>query len=134
SRQNYSGSRQEAPSWSDGYQFFQGDAVNIQWVGELAKKFSNHVADNKLSSSQLRAFYNEFIRIRDITADATEKNILIRLLEAKISYRHTARKSDMPVAMVEFISNLVNQIGDDPVKFKQACYIMEAVVCFFPKK
>ena len=133
-RQNYNNPRQEAPSWSDGYQFFQGDAVNIQWVGELAKKFSNHVADNRLSSSQLRAFYNEFLRIRDITADATEKNILIRLLEAKISYRHTARKSDMPVAMVEFISNLVNQIGDDPVKFKQACYIMEAVVGFFPKK
>jgi len=133
-RQNYNNPRQEAPSWSDGYQFFQGDAVNIQWVGELAKKFSNHVADNRLSSSQLRAFYNEFLRIRDITADATEKNILIRLLEAKISYRHTARKSDMPVAMVDFISSLVNQIGEDPAKFKQACYIMEAVVGFFPKK
>jgi|BioPla2DNA2_1021312.scaffolds.fasta_scaffold68595_2 CRISPR type III-A-associated protein Csm2 len=133
-RQSNRAPQQGATRWNDGYEFFQGDKVNIAWVGELAKKFSQYVADNKLTSNQLRAFYNEFLRIRDITADATEKNILIRLLEAKINYRHTARKGEMPVAMVDFVSNLVEQIGDNPEKFKQACYIMEAVVGFFPKK
>ncbi len=133
-RQRDRASQQAPTQWDGGYEFFKEGKVNIDWVGKLAKKFSQYVSDNKLTSNQLRAFYNEFLRIRDITADATEKNILIRLLEAKINYRHTGRKGEMPVAMVDFVSNLVGQIGDDPEKFKQACYIMEAVVGFFPKK
>lgn len=133
-RQQYGQSSGDKHRWTEGFKFFLGDKLNPQWVGDHAKQFSIMMAKNGLTSSQLRAFYNEFIRIRDITADAEEKNVLIRLLAAKISYRHTARKKEMPEDMVEFISNLVDQIDNSTEKFKKACHVMEAVVGFFPKK
>lgn len=120
--------------WDKGFEFFSGDKLNIKWVSEYAKDFSQLMADNRLTGTQLRGFYNEFLRIRDITAPQTERVILIKLLAAKMSYRKTAKSSEIPDDMLTFISELVEQIGESETRFKDACYVMEAIVGFFPKK
>lgn len=118
------------------FDFFVGDSLNPEWVGDKIRAFANQLSGRKgsLSGTQLRAFYNEFLRIRDLTADASEKLILIKLLSAKINYRRTAKASDIPEEMVDFVTELVEQIGQSELRFKQACYLMEAFVGFFPKK
>ena len=117
------------------YDFFIGDNLNPEWVGVKIRNFASKLSEGKgsLSGTQLRAFYNEFLRIRDITADISEKVILIKLLAAKITYRRTAKASDIPEDMVDFVTQLVNQIGSSEKRFKQACYLMEAFVGFFQR-
>lgn len=133
--QNKSYDRRPAPrNWDKAFVFFDGDKLNIKWVSEYARDFSQLMADNGLTGTQLRGFYNEFLRIRDITAPQTERLILIKLLAAKMAYRKTARSSDIPQDMLTFITELVEQIGEFESKFKDACYVMEAIVGFFPKK
>ncbi|HNZ07402.1 MAG TPA: type III-A CRISPR-associated protein Csm2 [Candidatus Cloacimonadota bacterium] len=116
------------------FNFFDGDKIRTEWVSDSIKAFANLMQERRLSGTQLRAFYNEFLRIRDITADTNEKNILIKLLAAKVSYRRTAKGTDIPEEFVTFVSTLVDQIEDSDSRFKQACYIMEALVGFYPKK
>ena len=123
-----------SPNPQSHYVFFQGDQIKSEWVSESIKRFATDMQDKKLSGTQLRAFYNEFLRIRDITADNAEKAILIKLLAAKVTYRRTARATDIPDEFVTFISDLVDQIGESESRFKQACYVMEALVGFYPKK
>ncbi|MCD8479081.1 MAG: type III-A CRISPR-associated protein Csm2 [Candidatus Cloacimonetes bacterium] len=130
---NY-GNKSPIRRWDKGFEFFSGDKLNIKWVSEYAKDFSQLMADNRLTGTQLRGFYNEFLRIRDITAPQTERVILIKLLAAKMSYRKTAKSSEIPDDMLTFISELVEQIGESETRFKDACYVMEAIVGFFPKK
>jgi len=114
--------------------FFDEGKIRPEWVSGSIRDFANLMQEKRLSGTQLRAFYNEFLRIRDITADATEKHILIKLLAAKVSYRRTAKGTEIPEEFVSFISGLVDEIGDSDSRFKQACYIMEALVGFYPKK
>ncbi len=133
-QQNRSSGNRQQESWGKGFIFFEGDQVKLQWVSEYANDFAKLLAANKLSGTQLRAFYNEFLRIRDIPADSLQKNVMVKLLAAKITYRKTATARDIPDDLVSFITEIVNQIGTSETKFKQACYIMEAIVGFFPKK
>lgn len=131
----YGKSYSDAPKkWTKGFTFFENDKLNIKWVSEYAKEFATIMAENKLTGTQLRNFYNEFLRIRDITAPDTEKLILIKLLAAKLSYRKTANATSIPDDLLTLVSSLVEQIGDSKEKFRDACYVMEAIVGFFPKK
>jgi CRISPR/Cas system CSM-associated protein Csm2 small subunit len=119
--------------WDKGYEFFKGDELNVKWVSEYARDFSDLLSDNDLSSTQLRSFYNEFLRIRDLTATPHEKVILIKLLEAKVTYRKNSG-GKIPNEIIDFICCLVNQIGDSEVRFLRSCYMMEAIVGFFQDK
>ncbi len=131
SYQNDNYSNKPAPiRWDKGFDFFTGEHLNVQWVSEYAHQFANNLSNYGLTTTQLRAFYNEFLRIRDITASSEEKIILIKLLEAKLTYRKNSG-GKIPDDMLAFMRNLVDQIGDSESKFRKACYMMEAIVGFF---
>ncbi len=101
------------------------------------KFFGKHKKDkmleDALSSNQLRNFYNEFLRIRDLPADNKTKLVQIKLLEAKVRYKKTNSPKEMKQIFVDFITELIKQIGDSIEKFNNSCLIIEAVVGFFPK-
>ena len=121
--------------------FNEDDSVKLEWVSDKAEKFAknlsypNNTAREKgISSSQLRNFYNEFLRIRDLPKGKEEKFALIKLLYAKIKYKKTSRPNEIKTDFVNFIKELVNQIGTSEKRFNNACLIMEAIVGYFPKK
>ncbi len=126
------------------FEFFEEDgSVKLKWVYNSAEKFSNDLSkfvkkqrwndERPLSSNQLRNFYNEFLRIRDLPSDDKSKLVQIKLLVAKVKYKKTNSPRDMKQIFVDFITELVEQIGDSIEKFNNSCLIMEAVVGFFPK-
>ena len=131
---NYNNQPRQGSSWTQGYNVFVDGKLDITWVADKAQQFAIFLDKTTLSGTQLRAFYNEFIRIRDIQSSPIEKQILIKLLAAKISYRHTAKSTDIPQELLRLIESIVEQIDGDVERFKQACYVMEAIVGFFPKK
>lgn len=98
------------------------------------KNKDDKLVEDALSSNQLRNFYNEFLRIRDLPSDDKTKIVQIKLLEAKVKYKKTNSPKEMKQIFVDFITALVNQIGDSIEKFNNSCLIMEAIVGFFPKK
>ncbi|MDD5624844.1 MAG: type III-A CRISPR-associated protein Csm2 [Candidatus Cloacimonetes bacterium] len=116
--------------------FFNPDgSLVLDWVGEKARQTSEQMAraTPQLTSTGLRNFYNEFLRIKDLPeSHKQEKIILIKLLVAKVEYKKTTKK--VPFIFVEFINQLVKEIGESTERFEKACLIMEALVGFNPKK
>lgn len=131
---SYNNQPRQSPSWTQGYDVFVDGKLDITWVADKAQQFAIFLDKTTLSGTQLRAFYNEFIRIRDIQSSPIEKQILIKLLAAKINYRGSGKNAEIPSALIRFIESIVIQIDSDFDRFKQACYVMEAIVGFFPKK
>ena len=117
--------------------FFNSDgSLNLDWVGDKARKkaeeFSKVLHNNKsmLSSTGLRNFYNEFLRIKELPEGYDEeKKILIRLLVPKVEYKKNNKT--VPKIFAQFINELVNEIGDSIERFEKACLIMEALVGFY---
>ena len=117
--------------------FFKEDgSLILDWVGEKANITSKDFSDKKMSSTGLRNFYNELLRIKQLpTEHKQEKLILIKLLVAKANYKEINskdRRSKIPHEFTIFITKLVKEIGEDIKKFENACLIMEAIVGFFP--
>ncbi len=116
--------------------FFTNEgALNLDWVGEKAMRTSADICNARhgLTSTGLRNFYNEFLRIRDLPASHTaEKIVLIKLLVAKVQYKKTTGK--VPDIFAHFIEQLVTEIGESIDRFEKSCLIMEALVGFNPKK
>jgi len=109
--------------------------LNPEWVKKEAQQLSHQLARQKngMTTSSLRNFYNEFIRIRNLPKNNdAEKRILIRMLVAKVNYKKTTAK--VPDDFVKFVSVLVEEINDDLDRFEKACYIMEAIIGYNPKK
>jgi len=94
---------------------------------------TDKMVENALSSNQLRNFYNEFLRIRDLPSDDKSKLVQIKLLEAKVKYKKTNSSRDMKQIFVDLITALIKQIGNSIERFENSCLIMEAIVGFFPK-
>jgi CRISPR type III-A-associated protein Csm2 len=116
-----------------GHFFKEDGSLMLDWVGNKAKLVSEDFSDKQLSSTGLRNFYNEFLRIKQLpNKHIEEKLILIKLLVAKVHYKEI--NSKVPHDFTEFITKLVNEIGEDMKKFENSCLIMEAIVGFFPKK
>jgi len=117
--------------------FFNSDgSLVLDWVGDKARKkaeeFSKVLHNNKsmLSSTGLRNFYNEFLRIKELPEGYDEeKKILIRLLVPKVEYKKNNKT--VPKIFAQFINELVNEIGDSIERFEKACLIMEALVGFY---
>jgi len=113
--------------------FFNSDgSLVLDWVGEKARQTSKQMSEARpqLTSTGLRNFYNEFLRIKDLPeSHKQEKIILIKLLVAKVEYKRTNNK--VPIIFAQFINELVNEIGDSIERFEKACLIMEALVGFY---
>lgn len=129
--------RYQNPQQSQHYgPFFKPDgSLILDWVGKKAQEFSSDVlsARNGLTSTGLRNFYNEFIRIRSLPeGHVEEKKILIKLLVAKVNYKMINGKA--PEIFSKFVTALVEEIGEDLDRFEKACLVMEAIVGFNPKK
>lgn len=116
--------------------FFNADgSLVLDWVGSKAEETSREICNsiNGLTSTGLRNFFNEFLRIRSLPAGhAQEKIVLVKLLVAKVQYKRINKKA--PDIFAKFITALVNEIGEDLDRFEKACLIMEAMVGFNPKK
>ena len=115
------------------YDFFIGDNLNPEWVGVKIRNFASKLSEGKEAfRTQLRAFYNEFqgFVILQLTFPKSDS---YKVVGVEITYRRTAKASDIPEDMVDFVTQLVNQIGSSEKRFKQACYLMEAFVGFFPR-
>ena len=116
--------------------FFNSDgSLVLDWVGEKARQTSKQMSEARpqLTSTGLRNFYNEFLRIKDLPeSHKQEKIILIKLLVAKVEYKRTNNK--VPIIFAQFINQLVKEIGESTERFEKACLIMEALVGFNPKK
>ena len=116
--------------------FDEANNINIEWLDKKAQELANDLADWKLSTSQLRNFYNEFLRIQNIPQEAKNQKVaLIKLLKAKAKYKEMASGSEkFPKLFTLFIHKLVDEIGHDIERFNNACLIMEALIGFSPKK
>jgi len=114
---------------------FADGKLNIVWVDEEAKRFANELSSNKMTINQLRAFYHEFLRIKELTeCDDKSWIVALKLLKAKASYRANSSSAKIPHEFVGFISELVFSIGSDSKKFSDACLVVEALVAYFPKR
>ena len=104
-------------------------------IREVKKRFGKrNIKEEGFSSTQLRNFYNEFLRIRDLPLKSeNEKLALIKLLKAKVKYKKTTTPQ-FRMIFVDFIQKLVEQIGKNLIRFEKSCLVMEAIVGFFPKK
>lgn len=116
--------------------FFDKDgSLILDWVGKKAEKTSRDIcsAQNGLTATGLRNFFNEFLRIKGLPAEhKEEKIVLVKLLIAKVNYKKLNKKA--PEIFARFITELVEEIGDSLDKFEKACMIMEAIVGFNPKE
>ncbi len=119
---------------SEGFVFFKGDVLNTEWVDKLAKEFAATLSSNKMTINQLRAFYHEFLRIKELTErDDKTWIVSLKLLKAKASYRASSSSTKIPQKFVDFITELVNGIGSDSKKLSDACLVIEALVAYFEK-
>jgi CRISPR type III-A-associated protein Csm2 len=125
--------RPQAPAFDfTGKPFFQDGKVNLSWVSEYARELSKILSENGLTSTQLRNFYNEFLRIRNMPETAVEeKKVHIRMLAAKVEYKRTTNR--LTSVYVKFVNELIKEVNDDLNKFADACHIMEALVAYNPK-
>lgn len=113
--------------------FFINNELNKVWVKEKAKELSESLAAQNFTTSALRNFFNEFIRIKNLSQKSDEeKKILVRLLSAKVNYKCTNNR--IPRDFVIFIEKLINEINDDLSLFEKSCFIMEAIVGYNPRK
>ena len=116
--------------------FFIEGKLNPLWVSEYAEFFSVKVlAEKGMRINQLRAFFNEFLRVQDMMQSNDENwVILARLIEAKAIYRTNSSSTKLPNEFAEFVSKLVFDIGNDQKKFRDACLVFEALVAYFKKE
>lgn len=123
--------------------FSANGVVESQWVSTKAQEVAKEFERSGLSGTQLRNFYNEFLRIKRMASVVKDEElmVLVHLMVAKVNYKSTKSakvKSDtVPREFVQFLSNLVKAIDIDndnnKKRFLQSCYIMEAIVGFYPR-
>ncbi len=117
------------------YEFFVQNSLNPLWVSDYAEYFSvEALAQNKMNITQLRAFFNEFLRIKDLAKETDNIwTIQLKLIEAKAVYRANSSSARIPQEFSTFITKLVDDIGNDYKRFTDACLIMEALVAYYKK-
>jgi len=131
--------KEDQMSYEQKNEFFSPDGlIRIEWIDQFAKQFSEELADGyrfhrkDFTRSQLRNFYHEFLRIKSSPLKKDEKVIMVKMLKAKVKYK----KGIVPEEFIQFITNLVDEIDKDdlfPVRFENACILMEALVAYNPK-
>lgn len=67
--------------------FEENGSIKLEWVSNEAERFAKQLERYSLSTTQLRKFYNEFLRIRDLPKNSSEKIVLLKLLVAKVQYK-----------------------------------------------
>lgn len=114
--------------------FTESGVVKIEWIDKIIQEFAIHLGDKcNFKTSQLRNFYNEFLRIKNLPDLTDEKIIMVKMLKAKVNYKQSSQV--IPSEFKDFINNLVDEIKtDDSFKkhFENACILMEALVAFNP--
>lgn len=114
--------------------FTENGVIKIEWIDQTINEFAKHLGNNcDFRTSQLRNFYNEFLRIKNIPIPSEEKMIMIKMLKAKVNYKQSA--NNVPNEFKIFVSNLVDEIKSDDKfikRFDNACILMEALVAFNP--
>lgn len=137
-KRGYSGQatqEKREPTFNFEPSFFKQDgALNTEW---LDKKISSFADELQMTNTQLRNFYNEFLRIRAIPDNnPDEKLVFIKMLKAKAKYKENS-VSNLEMQkyrlFTQFIVKLVDEINDDLERFQKSCYIMEALVGFSRK-
>ncbi|HOD18495.1 MAG TPA: type III-A CRISPR-associated protein Csm2 [Candidatus Cloacimonadota bacterium] len=131
-RKTYQNSKKEEND-SDFIPFFPDGKLEQKWIREKAIAFSKKFADRGMNKTTIRNFYNEMLRIKDIKASTDEKKALIRLLIAKVNFKNKQKNSHVPNEFVDFITKLVTEIDDDLDRFSLACFIMEAIIGYYPE-
>jgi len=94
---------------------------------KLGKKF----AELKLTSSQLRKFFNEVRSIEaQIDGKFDEQKALILMLKSKVAYSVGKKTSKTPAEFKDFIDACIDKINDEK-DFKGFVKFFEAVVGYF---
>ncbi|MDX9978280.1 MAG: type III-A CRISPR-associated protein Csm2, partial [Candidatus Cloacimonadales bacterium] len=117
--------------------FFTDDGlIDLDWINTKAKEFAEFLGrERDFSTTQLRNFYHEYLRIQSMPAKKEEKIIQIKMLKAKVSYK--SEKNKVPEVFVDFTINLIDEIKTNELfdkYFNNACILMEALVAYNPKK
>lgn len=116
------------------YTFFEQDKLNEHWVHDYAEVFSTEIlCSQRMNITQLRAFFNEFLKIQDGMREDGMWQIQLKMLEAKAVYRSNSSQAKIPQDFTVFITKLVYDIEGNARKFNYACLIMEAIVAYFRK-
>jgi len=110
--------------------FFDNNGnISVDWIDSKIKDFASD-RFNCPSKTQIRNFYQEFLRIQLMPGDDAQKIVMIKMLKAKVKYKEKSSQDKVPRNFVTFIENLVNEIGDNLRKFNSACLLMEAFVAY----
>ena len=112
--------------------FTDAGLIDLEWISVKVKEFAEFLGRERgFTTTQLRNFYHEYLRIQSMPAKKEEKIILIKMLKAKVSY-----KSDkVPKEFVDFTINLIDEIKSNELfekYFDNACLLMEALVAYNP--
>ncbi|MDY0152383.1 MAG: type III-A CRISPR-associated protein Csm2 [Candidatus Cloacimonas sp.] len=123
------------PKSVNNLEFFIDGKLNPLWVSDYAEYYSVMVlAEKRMTINQLRAFFNEFLRIQDLAEESNPSWIVMaKMMEAKAVYRVNSSSARIPYEFSVFITKLISDVGNDLSKFKAACVIMEALVAYFKK-
>ncbi|HOE90748.1 MAG TPA: type III-A CRISPR-associated protein Csm2 [Candidatus Cloacimonadota bacterium] len=126
------GDRKQCPTLNG---FFTKDGlVNSSWISEKIQEFAEFLsADRKFTTTQLRNFYHEYLRIQNMPAKKEEKIIMVKMIKAKINYK----SDNVPYDFIKFTNNLIDEIQTNELfdkYFDNACLIMEALVAYYPKR
>lgn len=120
--------------------FGEENRVHPDWVYRQAEQkaevfMGTNPKKPNMTRTQLRKFYNEFLRIRDLPIPLQEKRVEIAMLRAKTA--HKANNNKVPQAFDQFMKLLIDSIlavNEDSSlekRFKGACDIMAAIVGFY---
>lgn len=116
------------------YEIFISDKLDPHWVSDYAKAYAEYLTANKMTINQLRAFYNEFLRVNEIAAKSKEEWIIMaKLIVAKANYRANSSSAKIPGEFTKFVDKLITQVGQSPKKLSEACLVIEALVAYFAK-
>lgn len=107
--------------------------LSIDWIDKKIKDFTTNDRNSCPSKTQIRNFYQEFLRIQAMPGDDNHKIVMIKMLKAKVKYKEKASQDKVSPVFVSFIENLIDEIGSDLKKFNSACLLMEAFVAYNKK-
>ena len=114
--------------------FTEKGLLKLDWISDTIKELAFYLGNNcNFTTSQLRNFYHEYLRIKSTPASSEEKKIMVKMLKAKVNYK----VAKVPKEFIDFTSNLVDEINTDElfsVRFENACILMEALVAYNPKR
>ncbi|MBV6512013.1 MAG: hypothetical protein FMNOHCHN_01502 [Ignavibacteriaceae bacterium] len=107
-------------------------------VKELSKRLAagqREAGDSALNASQLRKFYDSFLRIENSKLEPPEKKVQLLMLKANAQYAGQRLKTRLFNLFLDDRIKLVLQADDD--SFKKTLYAFrlhfQALVAYFPK-